>query len=522
MLDGKGLSASQVVRLETLLSEDSELLDQFVYSVALANDLQDVAAYAVSADGALDRDQQANRSTSSILSRARGLSLAALAASILIAAFSLTRHRVDDTENLQPPPGFEGFVATIIAQDHWNATSALPVGYRVPAGEFVVDEGIVELQFDSGPCLLVEGPAQIDIRSASEAHLSLGKVVFRDETDGLPFRLTTPQSQFIDHGTEYALAVTEENEEVHVFSGTVERTEGAAKVNGSVDLLKDGEAKRYSRIKQTPAEVLHVDPTMFVRELPTHDDDPLQKLLAIESFNYDDDNIVIDVQANGGTGWSSTWWPNGEKLPGHNEDDVALRIGESLVFGGRDESSHGGSLGYVGEWLVHRPLNENLSLARNDVRYVSFLFRPGELWSRPENTVKLIFQNPDQGVLEHRIAVGIDVARGHIRGELCGVLGQSPLPMANNSTYLIVMKILAAKENPDQLMIRVFQPHEPIGERETSSWTVTTPMSDSDDSFSLMSLYFNSTEEQRIDEIRVGSSWASVTYPWWATATSEL
>ena len=540
LLDAGTLSESQQTRLKELIAEDPALLDQYIATVALANDLHDVGASACVADTGSSEDgldvddlrkmlsiasgpekQSAKKRSKAI--RAAGVSLAVLAASLLVIASIPSFFGGDDrASSIDRVPVPFDYVATVVSQQEWEAEATTPVGCRVPTGGFTVNEGVVELQFDSGPSLLVEGPARIDIRSPSEAHLSLGKVVFRDETDGLPFRLTTPRSRFIDHGTEYAVAVTDEDEEVHVFSGTVERTEGVANRDRSVDLLTDGEAKRYSRNRQTPTEVLNVDPTMFVRELPTPDDEPLQKLLAIETFDYEDDTVVIDVQANGGAGWGSTWWPNGEKLPRHNADDVALRLDESLVFGGRDKASQGGSLGYVGEWLVHRPLSEDLSLARNDVRYVSFLFRPGELWSSPENTVKLIFQNPDQGVLEHRIAVGIDIARGHIRGELCGVLGQSPLPMASNSTYLIVMKIVAAKENPDQLMIRVFQPHEPIGERESSSWTVTTPMSDSDDSFSLMSLYFNSTQEQRIDEIRIGSSWSSVTYPWWTTATSEL
>lgn len=77
--------------------------------------------------------------------------------------------------------------------------------------------------------------------------------------------------------------------------------------------------------------------------------------------------------------------------------------------------------------------------------------------------------------MDHRIAVAIDAARGHIRGELCGVLGQSPLPMVDGATYLIVMKTIASVDNPDQLMIRVVQPGEPIGLQEPMSWTVTTP-----------------------------------------------
>ncbi|TWU28378.1 FecR domain-containing protein [Bythopirellula polymerisocia] len=515
MLDGNGLSKSQEDRLESLLQEDSELLDQFVVSMALVNDLHDVAAFAVSADGQLQGDERTSGTIPKILLGNRGFYFAALAACLLIGAFSVGLQWDGDTENSHEPPFHSEFVATVVSQEDWDAVASHPIGSRVPTGGFAVSRGAVELRFDSGPSLIVEGPARLEVRNASEAELTSGKVFFRDETGGLPFRLTTPRSRFIDHGTEYALSVNGNSDEVHVFSGIVERTKQPSENASSVDILVGGQAKRYSKDSHVSAVDIQADPTQFVRELANQHEDPIKELRAIESFKYEDERAVIDVVAEGGVGWTSMWWPNGEKLPGHNEGDVALRTDESLVFGGLDAPSQGGSLGYVGEWLVHRPLKQKVSLAENDVCYVSFLFRPDGLWSSPENTVKLIFQNPDQGILEHRIAVGIDVARGNIRGELCGVLGESPLPMESGSTYLVVMKIVAAADNPDQLMIRVFQPNEPISERETSSWTVTTPTSDSDDSYELASIYFNCNREQRLDELRIGSSWASVTYPWW-------
>lgn len=515
LLDSGTISRSQQERVEELLSERSELLDHYILTMALANDLHEVAAGSISGDGVFD----GKRGVLNDLRRLRitnwSGALLALAAGLLIVAFSLGRYWDLGTDAATKVNGPFDFVATIVSQEGWDAVEVHPIGSRVPTGDLTISRGAVELQFDSGPTLIIEGPARVDVLSASEATLASGKVFFRDETGGLPFRLTTPRSRFVDHGTEYALSVNGDADEVHVFSGIVERTQKPTENGSSVDMLVGGQAKRYPQDSHLSAKDLQADPTRFVRELPNHHEDPINELRASESFAYENERAVIDVVADGGTGWSSTWWPNGEKLPGHNELDIALRADESLVFGGLTASSHGGSLGYVGEWLVHRPLKKKVSLAQNEVIYVSFLFRPDGLWSSPENTVKLIFQNPDQGILEHRIAVGIDVSRGHIRGELCGVLGQSPLPMMSGSTYLVVMKIIAAADNPDQLMIRVFQPSEPISQRETRSWTVTTPTSDSDDSYELASIYFNCNQEQRLDELRIGSSWASVTYPWW-------
>jgi hypothetical protein len=534
LLDAGGLSDSQRERLSALVSENPGLLDQYIETTALSNALHDIATRSVASSGGAASDVLAHFlkrkprtvATQDWLSRlmthrsARSWSvpLAALAAGLLVFVLSPLFVQKDRAGLDDPFQTGSDFVATIASSDNWDKAARFPIGSRVPIGAFAVTRGAVELQFDSGASLLVEAPTQFTIVSASEAQLTSGKVCFRDdnarEPFSVPFNLTTPRSRFLDQGTEYAVSVTRDADEIHVFSGVVERSEGVGRQDNGVDLLKDGQAMRYSEDSRLSAEEFPADPTLFVRELTVQEDDPKLSLLASESFDYKQDSAIMDMQGKGGAGWMSVWWPNGEKLPGHNADDLALRTEASLKYSGSATSSQGGSLGYVGEWLVHRPLNERISLATNNVRYVSFLFRPSGLWSEPENTFKVVFQNPGEGIFAHRIAVGIDAARGSIRGELCGALGQSPLPMRDGATYLIVMKIVATAENSDQLFIRVFQPHEPVPRRETTSWTVTTPTVDSDDSYYLTSLYFNCKQEQRVDELRIGSTWASVTHPW--------
>ena len=90
-------------------------------------------------------------------------------------------------------------------------------------GEFELRQGIARLAYDGGIELIVEGPARLRLESESTASLVAGKVVFRADDASAPFTLNTPASVLVDLGTEYAVEVGTDREEVHVFSGEVQR-----------------------------------------------------------------------------------------------------------------------------------------------------------------------------------------------------------------------------------------------------------------------------------------------------------
>ena len=515
VLDGAKLSPQQKERLETLLVSDPGLLDQYVITAALENDLSHVASLAVSTDGESAHPRRATMSTTSGWpTRGFGVSLLALAASFAMVSLSLGllwRGKSNSGLTVRARPDL---VATVVSQEEWDESDTYPVGSRIPTGVFSLNKGVVQLQLDSGPNLLIEGPASLDIKGVSRAHLTLGKLVFRDDSGGDPFHLSTAWSELIDLGTEYAISVTDDDEEVHVFSGAVERTGIVQGERLPAQLLSDGQAMRYSHNASLSTKAFATEPEKFVREVDPGWSLEEQPKVTSEYFDYEDRSAMMENTADGGRGWASPWRRNVPDLPGHNADDLALRVGESLVFGSTSEASSGGSLGYVGHWFTHRELAEPINLAANQVVYLSFLYRPTGMWVQGENGFKLLFFNPGEGVIEHRIAIALDAGRGVIRGALCGARKQCPLPMSDGSTYLIVAKIACSTDNPDQLMLRVFQPDEPVRVHEPADWTVVAPTIESNDSFRLMSLLFNCEKEQRIDEIRIGDTWMSVVYPW--------
>lgn len=515
LLDGAELTSHEGDRLQSLLLQDPELLDQFVLTAALANDLQQVASLAVSADGEPGRFARAPHATlPGVLSRSLGVSLLALAASFVMVALSMATLLRGAADRPPAPTVRPEYVATVVSQEGWAQSTTYPAGSRIPTGEFTLESGVVQLLLDSGPNLLIEGPACLDLKSDSQARLAYGKLVFRDDSGGDPFYLSTPWSELTDLGTEYAVSIHGDEEEVHVFSGAVERTGVSEGDPKPTELLKDGQAMRYRRNVATPVESLATEPVKFVREVARDAAQPGQPSAVYEGFIYQDESVFERGRANRGRGWAGPWRGSFLDPTVNNRSDRSLVVSESLVFKSKSTSSQGKSLGHVGYWLAHRNLAEPIDLAANQVVYLSFLYRPEGMWKKGENNLKVMFYNPNEGVIEHRIAIALDAGRGLIRGALCGARKECPLPMADGATYLVAAKVACSADNPDQLMVRIFQPGEPVSTHEPASWTVVTPTIDSDDSLCLMSLHFSCVHEQTIDEIRIGDTWASVTGPW--------
>ena len=115
-------------------------------------------------------------------------------------------------------------------------------GSRLLPGELRLRKGIARIRFDSGADLVIEGPVALRLDSGTSALVRRGKVVFQSDESAAPFDLTTPSATFNDLGTEYAVAVGLESEEIHVFDGEVLRTSRSAPERTEPEHLKAGEA----------------------------------------------------------------------------------------------------------------------------------------------------------------------------------------------------------------------------------------------------------------------------------------
>src|SRR5947207_723645 len=113
---------------------------------------------------------------------------------------------------------------------------------------------------------MIEGPAVVRLESATVASVLRGKVIFRGDETGTPIDLHTPSSTLQDLGTEYAVVVDPEGEEIHVFDGEVRRTPKTVGGAAEPEHLKAGEARRYGSSPASAGQPTRLEPERFIRQ----------------------------------------------------------------------------------------------------------------------------------------------------------------------------------------------------------------------------------------------------------------
>jgi hypothetical protein len=395
----------------------------------------------------------------------------------------------------------------------------LRIGARLSPGDLRLSKGLARVRFDSGPDLLVEGPATLRIDSGTSATVLRGKVVFRADETAPPFDLHTPSSTLVDLGTEYAVSVGPEGEEVHVFDGEVRRTPRASGESDS-ERLKSGEARRYGPSPAAIGQPTRLDPKRFIRRVAEVNVPAVEAaagLIAYEGFDYPDPNDFRLGKAAGGAGWTSPWTCGfARPLLAGDKNYLAINPRKGLDRRGAATPSVGGAFEYTGFAKYWRRLSTPVRLDADAVYYLSFLFRREGPPADPLNAVAVLFRTTDELKKEDarlRLNVGVGGAN-ELFTHLQRVGSRTPVPLSYGKTYLLVAKIAASAANPDQVFMRVYGADDPIDRNEPGSWTVIGPPFQSDLVFEWLEVHINSKTRQTLDEIRLGTTWASVATPW--------
>lgn len=103
----------------------------------------------------------------------------------------------------------------------WQGAARQP-GAVLPAGPLRLARGFAQVELFGGATLVVEGPADLDLVSASAVYVRRGKVRASVPPPARGFVINGPGLEVIDHGTEFGVAVGPEGSELHVFDGEVE------------------------------------------------------------------------------------------------------------------------------------------------------------------------------------------------------------------------------------------------------------------------------------------------------------
>ncbi|EMB18915.1 FecR domain-containing protein [Rhodopirellula europaea] len=257
-------TAEDVEVLNELLAKDEQLRKLYRLRVALEGGYREAAVRDESVGRALlpvtdeTISAQTGRSACPTIVDSRSMLFGFVVAASLaaVALFAITQWSHSDRET--PTSGdftasvnpIARLVASVDAD--WRNIEPMP-GALLEAGSFRLDAGTVELEFNQGARVTLQGPSHFELKSTDLLHVSSGNLVARIPEEAIGFTITTDETEVVDLGTEFGLRVGEDRQtEVHVIEGLVEvferqdaRADGSNKRSVESIRIEEGQAIRW-------------------------------------------------------------------------------------------------------------------------------------------------------------------------------------------------------------------------------------------------------------------------------------
>jgi hypothetical protein len=251
LVDGNA-AANDIAALETLLDGNPDAQRRYVHYLDLHQELlvkadqQQLGAMALESRGssigggsdrvdALGQTSYEDRS----FSRTTITAVAALAA-VLLVAFGLgigqwisppsnvdriSKQSSDASDFSSTNELSDNGVAVLThaADVEWLSDDPPRTGGILSPGELKLAHGVIHVEFYNGVQLLVEGPADLEIRSVASVVCRKGRLRSFVPPNATGFSVLTPKFELVDLGTEFAVDVASDGRsDVHVFDGEVE------------------------------------------------------------------------------------------------------------------------------------------------------------------------------------------------------------------------------------------------------------------------------------------------------------
>ena len=129
-----------------------------------------------------------------------------------------------------------------------------------------LEEGIINIHYDTGVDLVIEGPALFGIER-SGIFLEYGLLYSHVSEFGIGFQIQTPTSQFIDHGTEFGVKSNiDGSSELHVMKGKVQLFASSKGKSKFAQLVTENEAMRFNA-NTSQLETIPIANAVFAREI---------------------------------------------------------------------------------------------------------------------------------------------------------------------------------------------------------------------------------------------------------------
>ena len=281
-------SETEMRALNELLRRDASARDEYLLRVELHTRLasdrdffsqaEDVAAdYRTPAVNWDDRRNGISSNPGMPAARKRGLQVLALAACLVLMATGVW------SLWLRPPVTRSGATSTAVAMltrvvdAHWSQnTPPVRVGNALAPGWLRLESGLAQVVFYSGARVVIEGPAELQLVSPTEAVCPTGRLLAEVPQPARGFRLKTDQLNVVDLGTAFGIDATHGRTEVHVFKGKLEVLSGIT----AKQPLGEGQAAMAQG--STPLRLMAANTAAFTSLFEFQ-----ERSLASEAFRYE-------------------------------------------------------------------------------------------------------------------------------------------------------------------------------------------------------------------------------------------
>lgn len=399
------------------------------------------------------------------------------------------------------------FVASLtsVVNCKWKSESvSYEIGDRLPVGRLVIESGQVEIWFDSGSKLLLQGESELQIDSKSSATLTRGKVTFISTNDE-SFDLKTPYSILVDLGTEYAVSISESGEEVHVYDGEVWRT--SINDQDQVDFILGGKAKRFEEGLQAGSSSIELSKEFVRLNQSSHAEIQSTKpeLIASESFDYSDNSIMTSSTANGGFGWNGAWRGIVRSRDHLETEDNCFSKELNLSIGSLP--STGGVIQMSGNVAFNRTLKQPIRLDQDQVYFFRVLFSWESERESSSATLFVNFRSSDEEQKSSSRFVNAFKPNNcmfvRLEGTSKARLSGKPIQQG-----MFVGKVVARKNQPDQVFLTILSQEDKF-EMEPTEWNLESKFVDINESYDLFAIH-GISQDLIVDEVRIGTTWRSI------------
>ena len=123
------------------------------------------------------------------------------------------------TETLDPNVA----VVTDVINAVWAESSPLNAGDGAGPGLIRLESGMLRLEFYCGAAVILEGPAELELKSSTLAVLEAGRLRAHVPPEARGFTILSRGHRVVDQGTEFGIIASPDGEtQVHVFEGLVD------------------------------------------------------------------------------------------------------------------------------------------------------------------------------------------------------------------------------------------------------------------------------------------------------------